>query len=201
MAVIMCRSQHIYLASRYRPDASRRDNHCVHDMIVLVQANGLATGVDREALTRDMYALASYLMRTANVGTFNTIAELDLSFTQIKALCALEAEGEERSVKALADSLGVSLPTMSRAVDGLFERGLVEREEDPADRRMKRVRPTDAGRRVPRALNEARLSALAELMSSLGDEEAEALRHALALIVEAHADIAAHCPTESGGPS
>ena len=49
------------------------------------------------------------------MGTFNTIAELDLSFTQIKALCALDADGEERSVKALAESLGVSLPAMSRA--------------------------------------------------------------------------------------
>ncbi len=109
-----------------------------------------------------MYALAAYLLRDGRTsGTFNAIAELDLSFTQIKALCALELDGEERSVKALAESLGVSLPAMSRAVDGLFERGLVEREEDPADRRMKRVRLTSAGRKVPVALNEARLSASA----------------------------------------
>ncbi len=165
-----------------------------------MQASVVAA-VDRKGLTRDMYALASYLLRTANVGTFNAIAELDLSFTQIKALCALDTDGEERSVKALAEALGLSLPTMSRAVDGLFERGLVEREEDPADRRMKRVRPTDAGRRVPRALNEARLSALAELMSSLGEEEAAALSHAVALIIEGHADIAAHRPGETEIPS
>jgi DNA-binding MarR family transcriptional regulator len=154
---------------------------------------------DRAALTRDMYALASYLMRTANVGTFNAIAELDLSFTQIKALCALEADGEERSVKALAESLGVSLPAMSRAVDGLFERGFVGREEDAEDRRMKRVRLTDAGRTVPQALNEARLSALQELLNSLGEEEARALEHALALILERRAEIAAYRPTKKGG--
>ena len=140
-----------------------------------------------------MAALANFLMRTANMGTFNTIAELDLSFTQIKALCALEADGEERSVKALAESLGVSLPAMSRAVDGLFERGFVRREES-ADRRMKRVGLTDAGRTVPMALNEARLSALQELMSSLVDEEAVALEHALGLILERRDDIAAYRP-------
>lgn len=122
-----------------------------------------------------MYALAAYLLRSANMGTFNMVAELDLSFTQIKALCALENEGEGRSVKALAESLGVSLPAMSRAVDGLFERHLVGRQEDPEDRRMKRVRLTEAGREVPQALNEARLSALAELIDSLGAEEADAL--------------------------
>jgi DNA-binding MarR family transcriptional regulator len=143
-----------------------------------------------------MYALASYLMRRANMGTFNTIAELDLSFTQLKALCALEMDGEERSVKALAESMGVSLPAMSRAVDGLFERGFVQRDEDPADRRMKRVRLTEAGRTVPLALNEARLSALQELMSSLGEEEAEALEHALGLILERSEEIAAYRPAE-----
>jgi DNA-binding MarR family transcriptional regulator len=161
-----------------------------------MQAISAPQAARREALTRDMFALASYLMRTANIGTFNTIAELDLSFTQLKALCALEMDGEERSVKALAESMGLSLPATSRAVDGLFERGFVEREEDPTDRRMKRVRLTDAGRTVPRALNDARLSALAELMSSLGDEEAGALEHALGLILVRREDIAAYRPAE-----
>jgi DNA-binding MarR family transcriptional regulator len=159
-----------------------------------MQANTAATSADREALSRDMAALASFLMRTANVGTFNMIAELDLSFTQIKALCALDADGEERSVKALAESLGVSLAAMSRAVDGLFERGFVRRDEDAADRRMKRVGLTDAGRAVPQALNEGRLSALQELMSSLADEEADALQHALDLILTRREDIAAYRP-------
>jgi DNA-binding MarR family transcriptional regulator len=157
-----------------------------------------ATTPSREALTRDMYALAAYLLRSANVGTFNAIAELDLSFTQIKALCALENDGEERSVKGLADSLGVSLAAMSRSVDGLFERGLVEREEDRDDRRVKRVRLTGAGRRVPLALNEARLSALSELVGSLAEDEAESLARALSLIAERHAHIAAYRPTAKG---
>jgi DNA-binding MarR family transcriptional regulator len=162
-----------------------------------MQASSTET-IDRAALTRDMFALASYLMRTANVGTFNAIAELELSVTQLKALCALDAHGEEPSVKALAESMGVSLPTMSRAVDGLFERGFVLREEDPADRRVKRLRLTDAGRRVPLALNEARLSALQELIDSLGEEQAGALEHALALILEQRAEIAALRPDEKG---
>jgi DNA-binding MarR family transcriptional regulator len=161
-----------------------------------MQANATAAIPNRERLSRDMAALANYLLRTANMGTFNAIAELDLSFTQIKALCALEIDGEGRSVKALAESLGVSLAAMSRAVDGLYERGFVGREEDSVDRRMKRVSLTDAGRTVPRALNEARLSALQELMSSLVDEEALALEHALNLILQRREDIAAYRPTE-----
>jgi DNA-binding MarR family transcriptional regulator len=168
-------------------------------MFAFMQASSTGAGVDRTALTRDMYALASYLMRSANVGTFNAIGELDLSVTQLKLLCALDAGGEERSVKALAETMGVSLPTMSRAVDGLFERGFVLRDEDPVDRRMKRVRLTDAGRQVPLALSKARLSALQDLIGSLGDDEASALEHALALILEQRDEIAACRPAEPGG--
>jgi DNA-binding MarR family transcriptional regulator len=116
-----------------------------------------------------MFALASYMLRSASMGTFNTIAELDLSLTQIKVLCALEMDGQERSVKALAESMGVSLPAMSRAVDGLFDRGFVTRDEDP-------------------------LSGLRELMGSLADDEAQALGDALTLILERHPEIAAHRP-------
>jgi DNA-binding MarR family transcriptional regulator len=154
---------------------------------------------EREALKRDLYALAHHLLRKANLTTFNTVAELDLSFTQIKALCALDADGDERSVGALAESLGTSLPAMSRAVDGLFERGLVGREEDPVDRRMKRVRLTEQGRRVPAALNEGRLSALQELIDSLDEDEALALGEALAAVVERRPEIAACRPADEGG--
>jgi DNA-binding MarR family transcriptional regulator len=164
-----------------------------------MQATAPATASAREELTADMYALAAYLLRSANLGTFDTIAELDLSFTQIKALCALESDGRERSVKALADSLGLSLAAMSRAIDGLVERDLVDRQEDPDDRRMKRVRLTAGGHRVPRALNEGRLSALAELMGSLTEEETRALGGALALILERRDDIAAYRPTAKAG--
>lgn len=157
-----------------------------------------AAAPGRDALTRDMYALLSYGMRAATVGTLNTIADLDISFTQLKALCALENEGEDRSVKALAESMKVSLPAMSRAVDGLYERGFVERDEDPVDRRMKRVRLTDAGLAVPRLLNDGRLTALTELIGSLGDDEADALERALALIVERREEIAAYRPHAKG---
>ena len=156
------------------------------------------TVADREALQRDLYALAAHLLRRANLGTFDMVAELDLSFTQIKALCVLDTEDTERSVGELASALGSSLPAMSRAVDGLFERGMVERQEDTADRRVKRVRLTAAGRKVPAVLNEGRLSALAELIDDLSEEEAKALATALEPIVEGREEIAAQRPPRKG---
>jgi DNA-binding MarR family transcriptional regulator len=177
-------------------DTDHTGNHFSRNIVALVQAT--ATAADRKALQGDLYALAAYLMRRGNVGTFNAIAEMDLSFTQIKALCALDADGRELSVGALAESLGTSLPAMSRAVDGLFERGLVGRDEDPADRRMKRVRLTAAGAKVPAVLSEGRLTALAELIDSLGEDEARPLADALALIVERRPEVAALRPPAKG---
>jgi len=74
----------------------------------------------------------------------------------------------------------------------------VDRKEDPSDRRMKRVRLTEAGREAPQALNSARLSALQELMDELAEDEAKALARALTLIIERRADVAAYRPAQKG---
>jgi DNA-binding MarR family transcriptional regulator len=153
-----------------------------------------ATAAFRETLIRDMYALASFLMRASNVGTFNRVAELDLSFTQIKALCTMDLDGSEPSLKGLAEAMKVSLPTMSRAVDGLYVRGLVDRAEDPEDRRMKRIRLTAAGRTVTSTLNAARLIGMREFLTSLNADGAQALAAALELILADHPEIAALRP-------
>jgi DNA-binding MarR family transcriptional regulator len=160
-----------------------------------MQATSDATQVSRETLIRDMFALASFLMRTSNVGAFNAIAELDLSFTQIKALCTMDIDSSEPSVKGLAEAMKVSLPAMSRAVDGLYERGFVDRYEDREDRRMKRICLTDAGRTVTSTLNEARLIGMQEFLTSLTDEESEALARALELILADRPDLAALRPS------
>lgn len=151
----------------------------------------------REPLIRDMFALASFLMRTSNVGAFNAIADLDLSFTQIKALCTMDIDASEPSVKGLAEAMRVSLPAMSRAVDGLYERGFVDRYEDREDRRMKRICLTDAGREVTSTLNEARLIGMREFLTSLSDEQAQALSQALALILADRPEMAALRPSTS----
>ena len=156
------------------------------------------TQVARESLINDMYALASYLMRSSNLGAFNAIAELDLSFTQIKTLCLMDLGTPETSVKGLAEAMNVSLPAMSRAVDGLYVRGFVDRCEDPEDRRMKRIALTDAGRAVTSTLNEARLEGLREFLISLDEHETQALAQALELILGDRPDIAALRPLEKG---
>ena len=104
---------------------------------------------------------------------YELIEELDLSLTHMKLLTTLSDEGGDRYVKQVAETLGLSLPGASRAVDALLRRGLLEREEDERDRRMKLIRLTDAGRDVVRRIEDARLAGLANFTASLtGDERA-----------------------------
>jgi DNA-binding MarR family transcriptional regulator len=107
------------------------------------------------------------------------ITELDISITQMKTLHALDECADEVSVKELADRLGLSLPGASRMVDGLLRRGWLERREDPADRRMKRVGITPDGRKVIDRIETARLAGLENYAASLTPEQRARLSSAL----------------------
>jgi MarR family transcriptional regulator for hemolysin len=47
---------------------------------------------------------------------------------------------------AVADALGLEPPSLVRVIDQLVESGLIERQEDPADRRAKTLRLSAKGR-------------------------------------------------------
>ena len=71
--------------------------------------------------------------------------------TQCKALLELGGLGEAaepRQVSELAERFGVSVPSMSRAVDALVKKGLATRVEDPDDRRVRRVAITAKGKQL-----------------------------------------------------
>ena len=73
-------------------------------------------------------------------------SSIDLSMPQYRLL-AMVAEGDERA-SALAGRLTLSKPTITAAVDGLVERGLVTRGDVAGDRRAVRITITAAGRRA-----------------------------------------------------
>ncbi|MEY2512812.1 MAG: hypothetical protein QOJ89_170 [bacterium] len=121
-------------------------------------------------------------MSTGNPAAYAIFEELDLSLTQVKALVALSHD--ELSVKELAERLGLSLPGASRAVDALVSRELLDRREDPDDRRQKRLRCTDSGLEALRRLDEARLAGLAALAATLPDAQCKRLSSALRPVLE-----------------
>jgi len=72
---------------------------------------------------------------------------------QCLALLALAPEGEA-TMRQVTAALGVSPGTTTRVVDNLVRDGLVERTQNPDDRRTVCVRPTAEGCRTIKALEE-----------------------------------------------
>jgi DNA-binding MarR family transcriptional regulator len=135
--------------------------------------------VSSRKLAAELLELWHHLMRGSSQQMYALIAELDVSITQMKTLHVLADGGSELSVKELSDRLGLSLPGASRIVDALMRRGWLERREDPDDRRMKRVRITDEGRKVLDRIEAARLAGLEDYAASLTPEQRNRLSSAL----------------------
>lgn len=115
-----------------------------------------------------------------NSGRIATVfAELDLGISHVKALHTLQYCGCELSVKEVSERLSLSLPGASRTVDALLKRGLLERREDPDDRRMRRVGLTDAGRDAIARVESARLEGLEAWAAGLTPEQRTRLLDAL----------------------
>jgi DNA-binding MarR family transcriptional regulator len=135
--------------------------------------------VSSRKLAAELLELWHHLMRGSSQQMYALIAELDVSITHMKTLHVLADGGSELSVKELSDRLGLSLPGASRIVDALMRRGWLERREDPDDRRMKRVRITEEGRKVLDRIEAARLAGLEDYAASLTPEQRTRLSSAL----------------------
>jgi DNA-binding MarR family transcriptional regulator len=162
------------------------------------QSGAVQTSPAGASLAADLYALVVHLHKNCNSDLFEAVGALDLSLTQIKLLHHLEDAERELTLKEAAELVHVSLPAASRMVDDLVRRDFVGRHEDVADRRMKRVSITAAGRAVIRRLNAARLAGLEQFADSLSEAERTALADALDRLLQ-RADVAA-CRPEIVGP-
>jgi DNA-binding MarR family transcriptional regulator len=133
-----------------------------------------------KTLAEELLLLWRHILRGGSRPLYELFAELDLSITHMKALHTLAECEPEISVKELGERLGLSLPAASRTTDALVRRDFLERREDEHDRRIRRVRITDAGRDVVRRIDEARLVGLEQFALSLTPEQRDRLAAALA---------------------
>lgn len=81
-----------------------------------------------------------------DTNAFDVLVQMDLTLTQLRTIALLGETDAPRPISDIADALGVSLPTAGRAVDHLVQEELVERWEDPGDRRARLVELTTTGR-------------------------------------------------------
>ncbi len=103
---------------------------------------------DLSELTIDVATVMRHVFTSTGRDFFAGVEERGLTFTQVKLLNSLEELSEPCSIGALSERIGLSPAAVSRAVDGLVQRGDVARQEDPCDRRSRLVALTAQGRRT-----------------------------------------------------
>ncbi len=100
-----------------------------------------------DAARPDLAAMVSRLARALVEAERPVLAAHDLSMWGYIVLTALRDE-PMRTQAALARSIGADKTRIISVLDDLQERDLIEREADPADRRVRLLRLTSAGRRL-----------------------------------------------------
>ena len=115
------------------------------------------------------------------------IEESGLSLTQCKVLLELGGLGqtaEAWQVGDLADVFGVSLPSMSRAVDDLVKKRLATRIEDPDDRRVRQVRITARGKDLVETLVTVRQTGIEAFAATLNAAQRRKLDAAVEALMD-----------------
>jgi DNA-binding MarR family transcriptional regulator len=77
---------------------------------------------------------------------------------------------EPLPVAAIARAMGITRQSVQRVADVLVDRGLAEYEPNPAHRRAKLLRPTDAGRAAVRKIDPGHADLAARLAKELGED-------------------------------
>ncbi len=107
-----------------------------------------------------------------------------LSFSQVNTLMRLHFTGEA-DVTSIAGQLGVSNAAASQLVERLVQMGLIERKEDPLDRRIKRLILTPAGQALAEKLVDLRRNWMERFTNTLTPEQRETISVALRTMTDA----------------
>jgi DNA-binding MarR family transcriptional regulator len=150
----------------------------------------------REQFLGALREWAAVFMSTS-MGTFLQFAkEHGVSIPQIGALFHIRSKGS-CGVTDIGDDLGVTSAAASQMLERLVQNGLVERREDPDDRRAKRIVLTENGHRLVRAGMEARQRWFAALADRLSPSERELAAEALRILVARGGASSKHAPAHS----
>ena len=108
-----------------------------------------------------------------------------LSEGRLHVLWTLKSTPERQlPLGALADQLEVTPRNITGLIDHLERDGLVERIDDPADRRLTYARLTMAGAKRLEGMREQGLDWQVKMATGLSTEELEQLRHACLRLIE-----------------
>jgi DNA-binding MarR family transcriptional regulator len=122
------------------------------------------------------------------------LTELSLTLAQLKAIYLVAAAGPSRMTD-LAAQMGTAPSTASGLVDRLVQMGLLERFDDPADRRQVLVRATPTAVEQVQAMSELNRDRLRTLLTRLDTvEDIETIERAIRLMTAAASEMSTETP-------
>ncbi len=101
-----------------------------------------------------------------------------LSVDQFRSL-AFVRRNEGTSLSELAQFIGLTLPSISKLIDGLVERQLVGREGSLDDRRRISLTITERGRSIHESARQGTQESIAQRLTALSPEEQETIAQAM----------------------
>jgi DNA-binding MarR family transcriptional regulator len=110
--------------------------------------------------------------------------ESGLSASQVSTLMKLY-HCQACAVSEIGEHLGVTNPAASQLIERLVQQGLLQRSEDPQDRRARQISLTAQGRTLIENGIEARRRWMEELTGALSLEEQQTITGALILLTQA----------------
>lgn len=143
----------------------------------------LGLDAERASLAAELLRLNAQVHDRA-VGLVGLPLPPDLTMQQLRVLGHVVKQ-PGISHQELGVLLGVSAPTASGLIDRLADKGLVTRSDDPVDRRVRRLQPTEPGLEVMRQLDSTFERALAVVVGELSADDLEQLCRSTQVMVEA----------------
>ena len=140
------------------------------DVKAMAEETAAEVSPEAQETAARLTALLRHLFLYDRGNQLRVMEESGLSMTQCKALLELGGLGqgaETWQVGDLAEVFGVSVPSMSRAVDALVKEGLATRVEDLVDRRVRQVRITAKGKELVDTLVTVRQTGMQVFASTL----------------------------------
>lgn len=150
-------------------------------------ASGTADPATDERIA-GIFASHERLMHVLAAAHANDFLEIGITMSQAKLLYVVVASGQIHMAE-LPGRLGVSLSTISGAVDRLVDAGLLTRREDPADRRQVLVGATGTGAALLDRFRELNQQQLRWLLGRVAPEDLAIVEHAYRILVAATADL------------
>lgn len=133
-----------------------------------------------ETIQRSTYELVRYSVLCDRT----CMEQMGITSSQGYTLLAVP-EGESISMNDLSLKMKLASSTMTRMIDQLVQKGLVDRQADSEDRRVVRVRLTERGGQAKKQLRETLQSFFLQVLAEVPEDERELVRHSLEILNQA----------------